>query len=325
MPLSVLNETRLTIGEAQWASQYQQRPAPAGGGMVKEIWFRRFSPSDVPEHWDSVFQSWDTANTMAEWSAYSVCTTWGVRGKSVYLLDVYRARLLYPDLKTKVVELAARFGASRIIIEDNASGTPLIQDLRRDNQRGIEAFKPDGDKEMRMAAQAAIGGTASAIESGGDPKATAVGAVADPADWRVAKSIFVADDEATAKRYGHGPQGPYYFYFKQLTRKLVGFGGRANLFKLDQSEPDERITPEYVTEKLVIAGTVDNVVDQILEFREQTGDFGTLLYPCHDWVDPSLGQRSMQLMAEEVMPRVNRALGDSARARGMTDAAQRRS
>ncbi len=156
MPLSVLNETRLTIGEAQWASQYQQRPAPAGGGMVKEIWFRRFSPSDVPEHWDSVFQSWDTASTMAEWSAYSVCTTWGVRGKSVYLLDVYRARLLYPDLKKKVVELAARFGASRIIIEDNASGTPLIQDLRRDNQRGVEAFKPDGDKEMRMAAQAAL-------------------------------------------------------------------------------------------------------------------------------------------------------------------------
>lgn len=156
MPLGVLNETRLTIGEAQWASQYQQRPAPAGGGMVKEAWFRRFSPSDVPEHWDSVFQSWDTANTMAEWSAFSVCTTWGVRGKSVYLLDVYRARLLYPDLKQKVVELAARFSASRIIIEDNASGTPLIQDLRRDNQRGVEAFKPDGDKEMRMAAQAAL-------------------------------------------------------------------------------------------------------------------------------------------------------------------------
>ena len=71
-------------------------------------------------------------------------------------LDVYRARLLYPDLKQKVVELAARFSASRIIIEDNASGTPLIQDLRRANQRGVEAFKPDGDKEMRMAAQAAL-------------------------------------------------------------------------------------------------------------------------------------------------------------------------
>jgi hypothetical protein len=50
------------------------------------------------------------------------------------------------------------------------------------------------------------------------------------------------------------------------------------------------------------------VVDQILAFREKTGDFGTLLYPCHDWLDPALGKRSMQLMAEQVMPRVNAAL-----------------
>ena len=136
----------------------------------------------------------------------------------------------------------------------------------------------------------------------------AVGATPDPADWRVAKSIFVADDEKTAKRYGHSPEGPYHFYFKQLVRKLVGFGGRSNLFKLDQNQPDSEITPEYVTEKLVIAGSVNSVVDQILAFREKTGDFGTLYYACMDWKDPALGKRSMQLMAEEVMPRVNAAL-----------------
>jgi len=137
----------------------------------------------------------------------------------------------------------------------------------------------------------------------------AVGATGNPADWRVAKSIFVADDEATARRYGLSPEGPYYFYFKQLVRKLVGFGGRSNLFKLDQSQPDSEITPEYVTNKLVIAGTVNSVVDQILAFREKTGDFGTLYYACMDWKDAALGKRSMQLMAEEVMPRVNAALG----------------
>ncbi|MEI6301317.1 MAG: LLM class flavin-dependent oxidoreductase [Betaproteobacteria bacterium] len=137
----------------------------------------------------------------------------------------------------------------------------------------------------------------------------AVGAKANPADWRVAKSIFVADDEATAKRYGHSSEGPYHFYFKQLVRKLVGFGGRSNLFKADQSEPDSKITTEYVTEKLVLTGTVNSVVDQLLAFREQVGDFGTLLYPCHDWLDPKLAKRSMQLMAEEVMPRVNKAIG----------------
>jgi alkanesulfonate monooxygenase SsuD/methylene tetrahydromethanopterin reductase-like flavin-dependent oxidoreductase (luciferase family) len=141
---------------------------------------------------------------------------------------------------------------------------------------------------------------------------TAVGAIASPQDWRVAKSIFVADDEATAKKYGHSSEGPYHFYFKQLIRKLVGAGGRGNLFKTDPEMPNEAITADYVTERLVLAGTVDSVVTQLLKFREQVGDFGTLLYACHDWMDPTLAKRSMQLMAEEVMPRVNAAI-DQAR------------
>jgi alkanesulfonate monooxygenase SsuD/methylene tetrahydromethanopterin reductase-like flavin-dependent oxidoreductase (luciferase family) len=92
-------------------------------------------------------------------------------------------------------------------------------------------------------------------------------------------------------------------------RKLVGFGNRGNLFKSDQSMPDAMITPEYVTDKLVIAGTVNSVVDQILAFREQVGDFGTLVYALHDWMDPALARRSMQLMAEQVLPKVNAAIG----------------
>jgi alkanesulfonate monooxygenase SsuD/methylene tetrahydromethanopterin reductase-like flavin-dependent oxidoreductase (luciferase family) len=128
------------------------------------------------------------------------------------------------------------------------------------------------------------------------------------ADWRVAKSIFVSDSEQTAKEYGHGNKGPYWFYFKQLIRKLVGAGGRGNLFKLDQSEPDASINADTMTPKLVIAGTVDSVVEQILKFREKVGPFGTLYYPCHDWVDAKLARRSMELMAEQVMPKVNHAL-----------------
>jgi len=134
------------------------------------------------------------------------------------------------------------------------------------------------------------------------------GRPADPANWRVAKSIFVTEtDDALARRYAHTAEGPYHFYFKQLIRKLVG-GGRSNLFKLDQSEPDESITADTIAPRLVIAGCVDSVVDQILAFRETTGDFGTLLYACHDWVDPALARRSMELMAERVMPRVNAAI-----------------
>jgi alkanesulfonate monooxygenase SsuD/methylene tetrahydromethanopterin reductase-like flavin-dependent oxidoreductase (luciferase family) len=137
-------------------------------------------------------------------------------------------------------------------------------------------------------------------EAGGRP--------ARPADWRVAKSIFVADDEATAQRYGKGHDGPYAFYFQQMMRKLIG-NGRPELFKHDRSLPDEAITLDYVLDSLVICGTVSSVVDQILAFREKIGDFGTLLYAGHDWVNPTLGRRSMELMATEVMPRVNRAIG----------------
>lgn len=138
---------------------------------------------------------------------------------------------------------------------------------------------------------------------------TAVGAQAQASEWRIAKSIFVADDEATARRYALEAGGPYHFYFKQLVRKLVGGGGRSNLFKTDPAMPDSEITPDYVTRRLVLAGTVDSVVDQILAFHAQVGDFGQLLYACHDWMDPALGKRSMELFATEVMPRVNAALG----------------
>ncbi len=136
----------------------------------------------------------------------------------------------------------------------------------------------------------------------------AVNSEAKTSDWRVAKSIFVADDDNVAQRYGRSAEGPYHFYFKQLVRKLVGAGGRGNLFKLDQNQPDSEITADSVTQKLVIAGTVNSVVEQILAFREKTGDFGTLLYCGKDWTDPALSRRSMELMAEKVMPAVNAAI-----------------
>ena len=138
----------------------------------------------------------------------------------------------------------------------------------------------------------------------------AVGAVASPSEWRIAKSIFVCDDEKTAHRYALESGGPYHFYFQQLTKKLLG-GGRSNLFKTDPNMPDSEITPSFVTNRLVLAGTVNSVVDQILAFRDQVGDFGNLVYACHDWMDPALGKRSMELFANEVMPKVNAAIARS--------------
>lgn len=134
-----------------------------------------------------------------------------------------------------------------------------------------------------------------------------VGLEADPQDWRVARTIFVADDEATAKRYGGGdPKSPYYFYYNQIMTKFARMG-RFGVFKDRIDQPDSEITLDYVLKNLVICGTVDSVVDQILAMRELIGDFGELVYAGMDWVDPVLGRRSMELMATEVMPRVNAA------------------
>lgn len=135
-----------------------------------------------------------------------------------------------------------------------------------------------------------------------------VGRKANPADWRVARSIFVADDDKVAEAYGKGPQSPYRFYFHQLGGKLLK-AKKLDIFKTSRDQPDSEITPDFMVDSLVIAGSVDKVVDELLAFRETTGDFGTLVYAGHDWIDADLGRRSMELMATEVMPRINKAIG----------------
>jgi len=138
------------------------------------------------------------------------------------------------------------------------------------------------------------------------------GRAADPANWRVAKTVFVADDARKAKDYAFGPQSPYRFYYSQLLIKLTR-AGRANLFKASKDAPDDSVTPDGTVRDLVLAGTASEVVDQLLALRETVGDFGTLLYCGIDWADPALARRSLELMAQKVMPAVNAALGPGAK------------
>jgi len=137
-----------------------------------------------------------------------------------------------------------------------------------------------------------------------------VGRPADPANWRVAKSVLVADDMATARAYATDPDSPYRFYYSQLLTKMRKHG-RLNLFKPDQSMADDEVTLDMICDRLIIWGTPDKVADDILAFRDEVGDFGTLLYAGKDWADPEIGRRSMILAAEKVMPAVNAAIGTS--------------
>ncbi len=134
------------------------------------------------------------------------------------------------------------------------------------------------------------------------------GQIAHTADWRIARTIFVAYDDATARRYGREDESsPYRFYYRQLQYKLTR-GKRHVVFKVRADQPDEEVTHDSIMDRLVIHGSVNSVVDQILALRDQVGDFGEIVYAGMDWVDERLARRSMELMATEVMPRVNAAI-----------------
>jgi alkanesulfonate monooxygenase SsuD/methylene tetrahydromethanopterin reductase-like flavin-dependent oxidoreductase (luciferase family) len=141
-----------------------------------------------------------------------------------------------------------------------------------------------------------------------------LGAEAQTSDWRVARTIFVADDDKVAADYARfDAASPYRFYYSQMFAKLTR-SKRLFVFKTHKEQPDEAVSLDDVMNQLVIHGTVGKVVEQILALREQIGDFGEIVYAGLDWVDPTLAKRSMQLMAEEVMPRVNAAIGKAAAA-----------
>ena len=129
---------------------------------------------------------------------------------------------------------------------------------------------------------------------------------ANPANWRVAKSIFVANDDTTAKAYATEATGPYRYYYSQLFTKLKR--GRLETVPARRDQPDEEVTLDGICDKLIIYGSPDKVVDEILQYRERVGDFGTLLYAGKDWRDPELGKRSMILLAEKVLPKINAAI-----------------
>jgi predicted phage terminase large subunit-like protein len=144
------------IGEYNFAGQYQQAPTPLGGGLVKAAWFRHYAASALPQSFDRTVQSWDTANKATELSDFSVCTTWGIAGNNLYLVDLLRRRMEYPELKREVRAQYERFRPSVVLIEDKASGTQLIQELIADGLYAVTRYQPQTDKVMRMHAQTAM-------------------------------------------------------------------------------------------------------------------------------------------------------------------------
>jgi len=156
---AALDELKASMGSMEFAAQYQQAPVPIGGNLVKWSWFKFYDQPPVPQPGDRLIVSWDTALSSGQLADYSACVVLLVRKETVYVLDVVRARLEYPDLKRAVLEHHHRWrnagcASYALLIEKKGSGLSLIQDLRRQDIHAI-GVHPEGDKVMRMTAQTA--------------------------------------------------------------------------------------------------------------------------------------------------------------------------
>lgn len=158
-----LDELKETMGWRIYSAQYLQEPAPKDGAIVKWSWFQTYETEPRRAGNDMIVQSWDTASKATELSNYSVCTTWLKRkcegGEKYCLLDVFRKRMEYPELRKAVMDQHNRWRPNVVLIEDKASGQQLIQEYRRTSMRVIP-IKPEQDKVTRMSNQSAL------IESG---------------------------------------------------------------------------------------------------------------------------------------------------------------
>lgn len=159
----VLENLKASMGSAAFAAQYQQDPVPANGNVIDATWFKTFELDKLDRSYGYVVQSWDTASKENPHNDWSVGITALVVRKEVYVLNVMRRRMTIPVLMSMAISLAIDWNARELLIEDQASGTQLIQFLRFESPRGVPSpipRRPESDKLSRAL------GVAGMIEAG---------------------------------------------------------------------------------------------------------------------------------------------------------------
>lgn len=177
-PPDSVDQLKIDLGPYGYPSQYQQVPAPRGGGYLKREWWTAWDEDAAKEHGvkpdhfpgcDYVIASLDTAYTEKQENDYSAMTVWGIwrdrRGQSkLMLLHAWKERLTLPDLVRKAIEECRKYKVHRLLIEAKASGISAAQEIRRmlaeENRAnrlskgfdfGVELINPKGaDKVARL-------------------------------------------------------------------------------------------------------------------------------------------------------------------------------
>jgi len=137
-PMDELSVLREELPNSKWQAQYQQSPTSDTSAIVKREWWQEW-PNNNPPQCDFILQSWDTAFEKTQRADYSACTTWGVfyqpddagnEQANIILLNAFRDRMEFPELKKVAVQEYREWEPDSIIIEKKASGAPLIYEMR---------------------------------------------------------------------------------------------------------------------------------------------------------------------------------------------------
>lgn len=132
---------------------YQQNPTPREGGIIP---INDFVPYRELPDFDYIAQGWDTAFKTKEENDFSLCLTVGVSKRGYYIIDRWKGKVTFPDLKIEVKRLAYKYNPDVILIEDAASGQSLIQEMKIDSRLPIVPIKVDRDKISRANACTSI-------------------------------------------------------------------------------------------------------------------------------------------------------------------------
>lgn len=162
-PYDELDAIRKELPNSKWMAQYQQQPTSESSAIIKREWWQEWPKTDPPPV-DFIIMAMDTAYEKKTTADYSAAVIFGVFNNpedgdspNLILLNSWRDRLEFPDLKQKTLELYKEWEPDAVIIEKKASGAPLIYELRR---MGIpvQEFTPNkgNDKITRLNAIADI-------------------------------------------------------------------------------------------------------------------------------------------------------------------------
>lgn len=123
----------------------------------------------------------------------------------------------------------------------------------------------------------------------------------DRSQWRISRSIFVAESDQEARAYALNSEFTNSLLY---LRGMLTLAGMKDLMKQDPDMPDEAVDAEYIIDNIAVVGSIDTVTQKLQELYDDTGGFGTLLMNAHDWDDKDKMRRSMELMATEVIPQL---------------------